>query len=158
MLDNVGRNAWRWGRAVLATLALTSFASAGLAEDKYDPTLINCKIVYNIKGWSMLVKTAKGEGTITCDNGQKSEVALKSLGGGLTIGKSEIIGARGTFTPVRSIEDLYGTFAEAEAHAGATKSTIASVLTKGEISLAISGRGQGIDVGVSLGGFTISPM
>jgi hypothetical protein len=32
------------------------------------------------------------------------------------------------------------------------------VLTKGEISLAISGKGKGIDIGVTLGGFTIKPM
>jgi hypothetical protein len=93
--------------------------------------------------WSLFVKRARGEGIITCDNGESAEVAIKSLGGGLTIGKSEMIGATGNFTAIREIGDLFGTFVEAEAHGGATKSGSASVLTKGDISLAVTGTGHG---------------
>ncbi len=147
----------RWGRALLASVLLVAIASTVSAGDKYDPKLTKCRMVFNIKGWSLFVKMAKGTGTITCDNGQRAEVRLKSVAGGLTAGKSEMTGARGTFTPVRGIQEIFGTYAEAEAHAGAAKSASVSVLTKGVISLAIRGRGRGVDLGVSVGSFTIEP-
>jgi len=136
---------------------LVAIASTVSAGDKYDPKLTKCRMVFNIKGWSLFVKLAKGEGTITCDNGQRAEVRLESVGGGLTAGKAEMMGARGTFTRVRGIREIFGTYAEAEAHAGAAKSGSVSVLTKGMISLAIRGRGRGVDLGISVGGFTITP-
>ena len=48
-----------------------------------------------------------------------------------------------------------GSYAVGEAHAGATQSASASIMTKGEISLAITGTGRGVDIGVTLGAFTI---
>ena len=147
-----------FGWALASALAYASIAGTAFAEDQYHPEMTKCQMVFNIKGWSFVVKSSSGEGTITCDNGQKADVKLTSLGGGFTIGKSELIGAKGVFTEVSDIKDLYGTFAEAEGHAGATESGSASVLTKGEVSLAITGKGKGIDIGVTLGGFTIEPM
>ena len=44
---------------------------------------------FDLKGWSAIYKTAKGDGTIHCDNGQSVEVSIKVTGGGLTFGKSE---------------------------------------------------------------------
>jgi hypothetical protein len=43
-----------------------------------------------------------------------------------------------------------------EAHAGAVKSSTAQVVTKGEVSLTVSGTGRGSDVGVVVGNFIIS--
>ncbi|WP_445368677.1 hypothetical protein ACH5Y9_04450 [Methylomonas sp. BW4-1] len=48
-------------------------------------------------------------------------------------------------------------FVAFEGHAGATKSIDGQLLTRGEISLALSGKGRGIDIGVTLGALTISP-
>ncbi len=144
-------------QALIAAIVLLLLPAAVSAEDKYDPEFTQCEMVFNIKGWSLFVKRARGEGTISCDNGESAEVTIKSLGGGLTIGKSEMIGATGKFTAVRAIGEIFGTFVEAEAHAGATQSGSASVLTKGDISLAVSGTGHGVNLGASIGGFTISP-
>jgi hypothetical protein len=36
-------------------------------------------------------------------------------------------------------------------------SATAQVLTKGTVSLALTGKGEGIDLGVSLGEFTLKP-
>jgi len=140
---------------IVMAMALGVVAAPAGAEDPYDPKMTVCDIVYNLKGWSVIYKTSKGEGKITCRNGQTANVALDTHGGGFTVGKSEIIGGKGRFSEVRSIDDLFGTYAAAEAHAGATRSSGVQVMTKGEVSLSLAGTGQGVDLGVSFGGFTI---
>jgi hypothetical protein len=114
-----------------------------------------CRMTYTLKGWSAFYKTAKGEGTITCDNGQSMKVKVKASGGGITFGKSEIVGGTGKFTEAHSINDLLGGWAQSEAHAGAGKSADAQALTKGEVSLTLAGTGHGVDIGFAFGKFTI---
>ena len=112
-------------------------------------------MTFNLKGWSVFYKTAKGNGTITCSNGQKARVTIQAKGGGLTFGKSEIIGGTGRFTGARNIDELFGAYVQSEAHAGAGKSADAQALTKGEVSLALHGTGRGVDIGFAFGKFTI---
>lgn len=114
-----------------------------------------CEMTFTMSGWSAFYKTSSGTGTITCDNGQKAKVKVSSKGGGITFGRSKIKDAIGKFTEVDSINDLFGSYGQGEAHAGAGKSAKASVVTKGDISLAIAGKGTGVDVGISFGKFTI---
>ena len=71
------------------------------------------------------------------------------------VGKSEIVGGTGRFTGARSINELFGSYAQSEAHAGAGKSADAQALTKGEVSLALHGTGRGLDIGFAFGKFTI---
>jgi hypothetical protein len=110
---------------------------------------------FTLSGWSAFYKTASGSGTITCDNGQSARVNLSSKGGGITFGRSTIKDGLGTFTDVEGISELYGTYVQSEAHAGAGKSTKASAMTKGEVSLSLVGKGKGVDVGIAFGKFTI---
>lgn len=114
-----------------------------------------CEMTFTMSGWSAFYKTSSGTGTIRCDNGQKAKVKVSSKGGGLTFGRSKIKDAIGKFTEVDDIAELFGSYGQGEAHAGAGKSAKASVVTKGDISLAIAGKGTGVDVGVSFGKFTI---
>ena len=120
--------------------------------------MTSCKITYNLKGWSIFYKQYKGTGIVTCKNGQRAKVSIVTRGGGLTLGKSEINNGKGKFTVVKNINETYGTYIVLNGHAGATKSVEAQVMTKGEVSLAISGKGRGFDLGVTLGAFTIRPM
>jgi hypothetical protein len=115
-----------------------------------------CSMDFKMKGWSAVYKTSKGQGKITCDNGQSASVTLKLTGGGITFGKSEIKNGIGKFSEVKSIEDLFGSYAATEAEAGAVKSSVATALTKGEVSLALSGTGEGWNLGISGSKFTIS--
>ena len=125
-------------------------------EEKGSPDgLVECGMTFNLKSWSAFYKTAKGDGTITCDNGQKARVRIRATGGGITFGKSEIIGGTGKFTGARNLEELLGSYAQSEAHAGAGKSADAQAMTKGEVSLALSGTGRGVDIGFAFGKFTI---
>ena len=120
--------------------------------------MTSCKITYNLKGWSIFYKEYKGNGIVTCNNGQRANVSIITRGGGLTIGKSEINNGKGVFSKVKNINETYGTYVVLDGHAGATKSVEGQVMTKGEVSLAISGKGRGFDLGVTLGAFTIRPM
>jgi hypothetical protein len=115
-----------------------------------------CVMKFSMKGWSAFYKTSKGEGAITCDNGETAAVTLKLTGGGLTFGKSETKDGIGKFSPVGKLENLLGSYGAAQAEAGAVKSVQAQALTKGNVSLALSGTGEGWDLGVSGAKFTIA--
>jgi hypothetical protein len=117
---------------------------------------VTCKLSFQMSGWSVFYKESSGSGTIKCSNGQSMNVKLKARGGGLTVGKSTIDNGHGDFSSVSSIKELLGVYASAEAEAGAVKSAKAQVVTKGEVSLALSGTGSGWDLGVALGSFEIS--
>ena len=134
--------------ALGAVLALTLAAPAAARD-------VSCRLDFDMSGWSVLYKTASGTGRVSCDNGQSMAVAIDAKGGGLSVGKSEIRGGRGEFSGVRSIGEVLGTYATGEAHAGMVKSSKAQVMTKGEVSLALAGTGEGVDLGVAFGAFTI---
>ena len=127
-------------------------AAASVAEAK----MTTCEMSFNMKGWSAFYKTSSGSGHITCDNGQTADVRLSAKGGGITAGKSEVRDGTGKFSEVRDISDLIGTYASGTATAGAGKSASATVVTKGEVSLALAGKGNGIELGISFGKFVIS--
>jgi hypothetical protein len=111
---------------------------------------LKCTLTFQLKTWSIIYKSATGSGTIRCSNGQALHVRLSARGGGLTAGKSVEAGA-GEFSPVASIDALLGGYASIQAHAGAVKSVQAQVMTKGEVSLALTGKGHGWSLGVDLG-------
>jgi hypothetical protein len=117
---------------------------------------VTCHLSFTMSGWSAFYKTYSGSGTIKCSNGQSMGVKLTAKGGGLTFGKSSIEDGKGEFSAVNSISELLGSYVSAEAHAGAVKSAKAEVMTKGEVSLALSGTGRGWDLGVAFGKLTIS--
>lgn len=133
------------------SLMLVSLAAPAVAAG-----LIDCELRFSMSGWSAFYKHATGSGTVTCDNGQSMKVNISAKGGGLSFGKSEIDDGIGKFSEVYNIEDIIGGYASAEAHAGAVKSASAQVVTKGPISLALSGKGRGWDIGVAFGSFIIS--
>ena len=144
----------------VARIVLGTIVSFGLAAFSAAPVRADgetkCVMKFSLKGWSAFYKTSKGEGTITCDNGEKAAVTIKVTGGGITFGKTEIKDATGTFSGVGKLENLLGSYGSAEAEAGAVKSTTAQALTKGEVSLAIAGTGEGWNLGVSGYKFTIA--
>ncbi len=138
-------------RALLAAIVLLAAAPLAQARD------LDCQLRFNLSGWSAFYKTASGTGTITCDNGSSLPVKISAKGGGITFGKSTIENGTGEFSSVKSINETLGTYAAAEAHAGAVKSSKAQVVTKGEVSLALAGTGRGWDIGVGVGNFVIEP-
>ena len=134
---------------------LFCFSTVVAAEDKAAAT-VDCYMKFNLKGWSVFYKTAEGSGRITCNNGEKANVKIKVTGGGLTFGKMDIRDGNGTFSKVIHINEIFGPYVAAEVHAGAVKSAQASVYTKGEISLAMTGTGRGVNIGIDFGKLVIS--
>jgi len=111
---------------------------------------LKCTMTFELKTWSIIYKSANGSGTIHCSDGRSLRVKLSAKGGGLTAGKS-VESGEGEFSPVSSIDEVLGAYAEAQAHAGAVNSVQAQVMTKGEVSLALSGKGHGWSLGVDFG-------
>lgn len=132
------------------------FISLFLFSSTVKATDIDCRMNFTLKSWSFFYKSGKGTGNITCSNGQKARVNLRGQGGGFTVGKSKIVNGLGVFSGVSSIQELYGNYANAEAHAGVVGSASARVLTKGEVSLTLTGTGKGVDLGINFGNFKIS--
>jgi len=143
------KRVWMFGIASAAMISLATLASPASAA----PTV--CKLTYSLAGWSAVYSTASGSGNITCDNGQSERVSLEATGGGVTAGKSKITDGHGSFSEVGDISELFGSYASADVHAGAIDSAAAQVVTKGTVSLAFSGTGKGIDIGLTFGAFTI---
>lgn len=135
---------------IMFVITLGSLSNTTLADNA-----ITCKMTYKLKGWSFAYKQYDGTGEVSCNNGQSARVILASKSLGFSIGVSEIEGT-GQFTELKDINEIYGTFASLEGHAGVTKSAAGQILTRGIISLALSGEGRGIDIGVTLGGLKIS--
>ncbi len=141
--------AFPFSLAVVASLAV-AFAGPARAGGPLD-----CQLRFSMSGWSVFYKTAEGEGVVSCSNGARLPVRISSRGGGITFGKSRIENGRGEFSGIYDIRDVLGGYAAAEAHAGAGKSTKAQVVTKGSVSLALTGTGEGWDIGVSIGSFVL---
>jgi hypothetical protein len=141
---------------IAGVIILQLFVTATVFAADKTKTSANCHMDFNLKGWSIFYKTAEGSGRVTCSNGQSANVKITVTGGGLSFGKMEILDGRGTFSEVLNIDEIFGAYLAAEAHAGAVKSAQASVYTKGEISLAMTGSGRGVNIGIDLGKLEIS--
>ena len=143
-----------WMAALLLILAPAAWSSEPAAANPSGKPK-DCDMTYTLKGWSAVYKTAKGEGTITCTNGDSAPVEITVKGGGLTFGKTDIYNGKAEISGVQSINDVYGSYAAASAHAGVVKAGAVAILTKGNVSIALSGSGEGMDVGIDFSDFTI---
>ncbi|HEV7491408.1 MAG TPA: hypothetical protein VGO25_11415 [Rhodanobacteraceae bacterium] len=135
--------------------ALVVALTLGLPSAQAAEANLDCKLKFSLTGWSLIYKRAEGSGVVTCENGKSLPVKITANGGGLTVGKTHIDNGTGKFTDVHRIEDVLGTYAQGDASIAAGKAGTAQVLTKGTVSLALAGAGEGIDIGVSFGGFSI---
>jgi hypothetical protein len=137
-------------RNLLAAAALSFVALPAAAAD------LSCSLRFSMTGWSAIYKHSSGTGTVQCSNGQTLPVRIEAKGGGLTFGKSRIENGTGKFAGVRRIRDVLGGYATGEANAAAGKAAKAQIVTKGPVSLALAGKGEGVELGVSFGSFIIS--
>ena len=142
---------------VLTALAVTgtwiaTASSAAAAETT------QCRLTYNLKGWSFLYKTSSGTGRISCSNGQAADVSIVAHGGGVTFGTHEVVDGKGVFSSVSSIDRLYGNYADWDAHASAGRGVDARFLVSNNANLSLSGFGHGITLGFAFGGFRVLPL
>ncbi|WP_449429528.1 hypothetical protein [Rhodanobacter umsongensis] len=141
---------------LLKWVAVAALACGGfLAATPARAGDVSCRMSFQLSGWSVFYKTASGSGMVRCSDGQSLHVTLRAKGGGLTFGKTRISNGIGKFSGISNVHDVLGHYANAEAHAGAQRSADAQVLTKGNVSLALSGKGEGWNLGVAFGAFII---
>jgi hypothetical protein len=145
-----------FGMAALVFACATAVTALPVSSARADDAKVECHLHFNLAGWSLIYKHASGNGTVSCDNGQTANVKITVVGGGITAGKYRIHDGKGEISDVRSIDDVFGDYAQAGAEAGVVKSSTAQVLTKGTTSLALAGTGEGVNLGISVGKFTIS--
>ncbi|WP_156476609.1 hypothetical protein [Stenotrophomonas sp. DDT-1] len=117
---------------------------------------LRCSLSFNSKAWSALYSSAVGEGTVTCEDGAPLQVSFAAKGVGITAGKWKITKGTGKFTRVARIEDVLGSYLALSGDLGVAKAGTAQVLTKGDVSLALAGKGDGFDVGIAISEFRIS--
>jgi hypothetical protein len=143
----------RW----LSWLAILTSALLGIfTPPVFAQGLTSCTMEFKLEGWSALYETASGKGTIKCTNGQTANVSRSSKGGGITFGKMKIVDGTGTFSEVKDINELFGDYTFAEAEAADGKAAEARVMTKGKVSLALAGKGEGTALGTDFGKFSIT--
>jgi hypothetical protein len=138
---------------LIAVSAVALYPGAAHAEKSAD---MDCKLQFNLSTWSAIYKHSEGSGIVSCENGKSMRVSIVAKGVGITVGKSHVDGGTGRFTDVHHLNDIFGSYAQAEAHAGIVKSGTAQVLTKGEVSLALAGKGEGVDLGIDVGELTLT--
>lgn len=142
-------------RKPIVMLIAAGVLGLGLARADAAQANLDCKLRFSLTGWSAIYKHAEGNGIVTCEDGSSMRVSIEAKGGGLTAGKSRIDHGTGKFSDVRSIDDVLGSYADGEAHAGVVKSGAVHLLTKGTVSLALAGAGEGVDIGVDIGKFSL---
>jgi hypothetical protein len=125
-------------------------------EEFGDKKLGTCTMTYKLEGFSLAYKQYDGTGEVSCRNGQKAKVKLSSKSIGFSIGYSVIEG-EGFFTDVKHISEVYGNYISFGNHFGFKNSVDRQILTRGEISLALRGKGKGFDIGVTIGDLSIQP-
>ncbi|GGA11861.1 hypothetical protein [Dyella caseinilytica] len=144
------------------TLGLTAalvLAASGLAampaSSAFAATApIKCHLTYELAGWSAIYQHATGSGHVRCDDGRSAAVTISVHGGGLTAGKFRVSG-HGEISNVYGIDQVFGSYAQAGASAGVVQSGTAQVLSKGTVSIALTGTGQGVNLGVAVDKFDI---
>jgi hypothetical protein len=145
-----------FGMAALVLACAGAMTALPVTPAKAAEAEVKCDLSFSLSGWSIIYKHAEGHGTVVCSNGQKARVKISVNGGGLTAGKYRIDNGKGDITHVRSIDDVFGDYAQAGAEAGVVKSGEAQVLSKGTTSLALHGSGEGVNLGISVGAFNIT--
>ena len=135
--------------------AIATAYTAEMPDKERKGRAMYCEMRFNLQGMSSFYETAKGEGIITCNNGQVAKLSIRVTGGGMMFGRSEVVDGIGKFSDARTIEELFGSYVPSEVHAVTGDSAAVQVLTKGRISLVLAGTGRGVDFGFAFEKFNI---
>jgi hypothetical protein len=141
----------RYGAFLLVAVACAPLATSALAKDRD----LSCNLKFSASSWSAIYERADGSGAVTCSDGSTLPVTISAKGLGLTAGKWKIKDGKGKFSHVDKIGDVLGDYLSVSSNVGAGKAGTAQVLTKGKVSLALAGKGDGFDIGIAISGFSI---
>lgn len=143
----------RYGAFLVVAAACAPFAMSASAKDRD----LSCTLRFSASSWSAIYARVEGTGTVNCTDGSTMPVAISGKGLGITAGKWKIDDGKGKFTHVDRIDDVLGEYLSVSGNVGVGKAAgAANVLTKGKVSLALAGKGDGFDIGVAINDFRIS--
>jgi hypothetical protein len=130
------------GASALVLAGLFAAVGANAAEEQ---KRIACTMTFDLDAWAFLVGSAKGNGTIECDNGQKADASIQVKSVGITFGKAHFEDAKGHFTKLTDIDQIFGSYVGNTAVAGAGGAAGAAGYVKvgSDISLGIAAKGEG---------------
>jgi hypothetical protein len=134
-----------WTLAAASALVLGGlFAAVGstAAEKGHE---IKCTMTFDLSGWAFLVGSANGNGSVECNNGQKADATIEVKAVGISFGKAHFENAKGYFTKLTDIGQVFGRYQGTSAAAGAGGAAEAAGFLKpgSDISLGIVGTGKG---------------
>lgn len=142
-------------KSTLPLLAAAAFATASTPLPATDHRL-ECRLSFTVRQWSPQQAAATGAGMVTCTNGSAMLVIVSARGPGIAAGRWDITDGRGTFAHVARIEDIPGSYAAIEGDIGVSAAGTVQALTKGGVSLRLSGKGRGFSAGIAIRDFSIS--
>ncbi|MGA9422891.1 MAG: hypothetical protein WBW61_11055 [Rhodanobacteraceae bacterium] len=143
------------GAAMMVSGAIAASQGDAAMGSTTDTKTLDCEMNFVLDGWSAAYLTAQGHGTVKCGNGESMPVTLDAKGGGLTAGAFKINDGHAEFTHVHRITDVLGDYGMAKAHVGAAKTAQGAVMTKGNVTASLGGTGDGWDIGIGFGKFSI---
>jgi len=111
---------------------------------------IECQISFSSNEWSAAYARMVGQGLVSCDDGSSMPVWLWAKGGGITAGMWKITDGKGKFHNVRKIEDVLGEYISVSGDIGVSRAATARLLSKGKITLSLTGKGEGFDLGIAI--------
>jgi hypothetical protein len=157
MVERIAQLAWareemmkRFGALLLVAVACAPLAAAAADRD------LSCDLKFSARSWSVIYERVEGSGTVHCKDGSTMPVTISAKGLGITAGKWKITDGKGRFTHVNAIDDVLGEYLAVSGNVGVGKAGTAQVLTKGKVSLALAGKGDGFDIGVAVNDFLIT--
>lgn len=142
--------AFFWLLCAVSAAAVASEPPAGSDKE------LRCRLHFTSSEWSAVYASSTGTGEVTCDDGASMPVTISAKGVGITAGKWKITDGKGTFTHVNNIEDVLGSYLAVSGDVGVSKAGTARALSKGKVSLALAGKGEGFDLGVAISSFKIA--
>jgi len=146
-----------WALAAASALVLLGLFGAVGSTSAGEESHLKCTMTFDLSGWAFVVGSAKGNGSIECDNGQKAEATIEVRSVGISFGRAHFEGAKGYFAKLTDIDQAFGRYVGSSATAGAGGAAAAAGFVKagGDTSLAIIGTGKGTGVSHSWDEITI---
>lgn len=135
--------------AALALASLVVGAASARAEEKEKPKdetqYISCTLHFEAQGWAFFIGRGKGEGHVSCDNGQEADVVIKTSSAGIAFGEAKIDNGTGSFAYLSDIDEVFGRYESSSAGVAAGGTAMAGGLVKSgsKVKLGFYATGKG---------------
>lgn len=137
-------------RLSIIAFVIIMFSPHLTAALETDDEKLECRISFSSDEWSAAYARMVGQGVVSCNDGSSQPVWLWAEGVGVTAGMWKITDGKGRFHNVVRIDDVLGEYISLSGDIGISKAVTARILSKGEVTLSLTGKGEGFDVGIAI--------